>query len=61
MAILGGFNIDNIVDSGLDVLRWIGVNVDVGVLKVLVAIVSAGVQRALGSDRVRFRWDYGTP
>lgn len=61
MTILGGFGIDNVFDSGLDVLRWIDVNVDVGVFKMLVAIMSGGVRRPLGSDCVRFRWDYGTP
>lgn len=61
MAILGWFGIDNVFDSGLNVLRWIDVNVDVGVLKMLVAIMSGGIRRPLGSDRIRFRWDYRTP
>lgn len=55
MAILGEFGMDNVFDSSLDVLRWIDVNVDVGVLKMPVAIMSGGVRRPLGSDRVRFQ------
>ena len=50
LAILGGLGIDNLIDSGLDVLRWIDMTVDIGIPKMqLVAIVSGGVGRALGS------------
>lgn len=37
MVILGGFGIDNVFNCGLDVLRWIDVNVEIGVL---IAIMS---------------------
>lgn len=45
MAILRGFGIDNVVNSGLEIFRWIRVNVEVGLLEILVAIVSSGTQR----------------
>ena len=54
-AILGGFGFDNVIDSGLDLLRWVDVNVDIGVLEMLIAVMSGGVRRALGSDCARFR------
>ena len=49
-AILRGFGIDNVVDSSLDFLTLIDVNVKVGVLKMLVAVVGDGVRRALGTE-----------
>ncbi|KAF9728548.1 hypothetical protein PMIN01_13376 [Paraphaeosphaeria minitans] len=60
-ALLGDFGIDNALDSGLDVIRWLSVHVDLGGRKILVAVDGSGVRRALGSLCPRFRWGYGTP
>jgi hypothetical protein len=60
-ALLGNFGADNAADSGFDVVRRLSVDVDLTALKMFVAVEGVGVRRALGSDCVRFRWDYGTP
>ena len=49
IAILEGLSINNIVDSGLNVLRRINVNIDVSVLKILIAVVDDSIRKALRS------------
>jgi hypothetical protein len=60
-ALLGDFGVDNAVDSGLDVVRWLSMHVDLDGRKILVPVDGGGVRRALGSFCSRFRWGYGTP
>ena len=48
-ALFGGFSFDNCVDGVLDILRRIGMDVDLGSRKMGEAVEGAGARRALGS------------
>ncbi|PVH99919.1 hypothetical protein DM02DRAFT_614668 [Periconia macrospinosa] len=49
LALLGDFGLDNTVDSGLDIVRWLSMHVDLDSRKILVPVHGGGVRRALGS------------
>lgn len=55
LAALGWLGTNDTVDHGLDVLRWTDVDVDIRVIKILIAVTGSSIRRALRSDCIRLR------
>jgi hypothetical protein len=58
-ALLGDFGIDNGIDGGIDIIRWLGVEANLDGGKILAAVDGVGASRVLGSFCARFRWGSG--
>jgi hypothetical protein len=48
-ALLGEFGVDNVFDSGFDIVRQLSVEADLDSRKILAAVDGVAVRRALGS------------